>query len=56
MNPLVRRYKFLYRYYMQEYVVPIAQIIGYTIAIGIALSWFWILMSIAAILDQSYMP
>ena len=52
MNYYKRRYRFLYRYYMQGYVVPIAQVIGYTIAIGIALSWFYILIVIAAILDQ----
>ena len=52
MNYYLRRLQ----YYKREYVLPIAQVIGYTIAIGIALSWFYILMVIAAILNQPYLP
>ena len=52
MNYYLRRLQ----YYKREYVLPIAQVIGYTVAIGIALSWFYILMVIAAILNQPYLP
>ena len=41
---------------MESYVVPIAQVLGITIAMAIALGLFYILMVTAAILDQPYLP